>query len=184
MIYLNVPGLYNSGPAHWQTLWEVRLPDYFTRVQQDDWNVPSKSAWVSRLNDSINRVSQPMVLVAHSLGCLTVAHWLMEHNNNPWVEGALLVAPADVERSQKECFQSFCPVPLNRLPVPTTVVASTNDPYCEINRAARWAAYWGSRFVCVGEKGHINSDSRLQDWPEGRSLLTSHFPRVYNLKAG
>lgn len=184
MVYLNVPGLYNSGPSHWQTLWEQKFPDYFTRVNQDNWTVPSREDWVNRLNETIRSIAQPTVLVAHSLGCITVAHWLANNPQHPWIEGALLVAPADVEQSQKDCFRSFNPVPLKRFTIPTTVVASTNDPYCAIHRAARWAAYWGSRFVCIGEKGHINSDSRLADWQEGKQLLASHFPRMYNLKAG
>jgi uncharacterized protein len=170
MNYLNIPGLYNSGAFHWQTRWEELYPAQFARVQQHDWDRPEKEAWVSQLNKSINEIDEPTILIAHSLGCITAVHWTVTHYS-PFICGALLVAPADVESSTKEHFQSFTPVPTEKLDIPTIVVASMNDPYCAMQRAAKWAAYWGSRFVGVGNKGHINSQSNLDDWEEGLAIL-------------
>jgi predicted alpha/beta hydrolase family esterase len=170
MNFLNIPGLYNSGEAHWQTKWEKLNPEAFTRVQQDNWNTPVKNDWVQRLNQYVRTLETPTVLVAHSLGCITAVHWVAEHYC-PFVSGILLVAPADVETSSKECFKTFAPVPLGKIGIPTIVVASMNDPYCTMSRAAKWAAYWGARFVSVGNKGHINSDSNLGNWDDGFLLL-------------
>jgi predicted alpha/beta hydrolase family esterase len=64
-------------------------------------------------------------------------------------------------------------VPFVRLPFPTRVVASSNDPYASLAFARRCAQAWGSRFVEVGERGHINAESGLDDWPEGRAWLAS-----------
>jgi predicted alpha/beta hydrolase family esterase len=50
-------------------------------------------------------------------------------------------------------------------------VASMNDPYCAMQRAVTWAAYWGSRFISIGNRGHINSQSGLENWEEGWSIL-------------
>ena len=33
------------------------------------------------------------------------------------------------------------------------------------------AADWGSRVLEAGPRGHLNADSGLADWPEGRQLL-------------
>ena len=33
---LILPGLHNSGPSHWQSLWLEAHPEY-TRVVQEDW---------------------------------------------------------------------------------------------------------------------------------------------------
>lgn len=170
MNFLNIPGLFNSGESHWQTRWEKLYPDSIIRVNQDNWEQPYKEDWVQKLNQHIRQLDSPTILIAHSLGCITAVHWAVEHYC-PFVSGLLLVAPADVETSSKECFKSFAPVPLNKLGIPAIVVASMNDPYCAINRAAKWAAYWGARFVGVGNKGHINSNSNLHDWEEGLSLL-------------
>jgi len=177
MNYLNIPGLYNSGAEHWQTRWEELYPSRFARVNQDDWVLPVKNSWVEKLNDHIAELSSPTILVAHSLGCITVAHWASEYNS-PFVKGALLVAPADVESTSKEHFNTFAPVPLNCFSFPSTEIASTTDPYAAIHRSARWAAYWGSRFVCVGDRGHINSSSNLNEWEEGLSFLHSLKERI------
>ena len=34
------------------------------------------------------------------------------------------------------------------------------------------AADWGARFIDAGPGGHLNGESGLGDWPEGRKLLT------------
>jgi predicted alpha/beta hydrolase family esterase len=170
MRYLNIPGLYNSGNNHWQTRWEQVYPDRFTRVQQADWDVPNKEQWVDRLDKAVKEIDTPTILVAHSLGCITAVHWAVTHYS-PFIYGALLVAPADVENSDKAILKNFAPVPTEKLYLPTIMIASTNDPYCAMERAAKWAAYWGSRFVAIGNKGHINGDSDLHDWKEGQAVL-------------
>lgn len=170
MKFLNIPGLYNSGQAHWQTKWEQLYPSAFSRVLQHDWEAPVKQDWVAQLNAKVRELDMPTVLVAHSLGCITAVHWAAEHYC-PFITGILLVAPADVETSSKEYFKTFAPVPLGKIGIPSIVVASMNDPYCSIGRAAKWAAYWGARFVSLGHKGHINSNSNLGNWEEGLSLL-------------
>ena len=38
-IVLMVPGLWNSEPEHWQSLWEAEEPTW-RRVQQGDWDRP------------------------------------------------------------------------------------------------------------------------------------------------
>jgi predicted alpha/beta hydrolase family esterase len=170
MNFLNIPGLYNSGETHWQTKWEQLHPSTSSRVLQDNWHEPIKQDWVQRLNQHVRELESPTVLVAHSLGCITAVHWAAEHYC-PFISGILLVAPADVENSSKEYFKTFAPVPLAKIGLPAIVVASMNDPYCSIGQAAKWAAYWGARFVSVGNQGHINSNSNLGDWEEGLSLL-------------
>ena len=37
---LIIPGYANSGPQHWQTLWEEKHPEY-KRVHQKDWDHPT-----------------------------------------------------------------------------------------------------------------------------------------------
>ena len=62
-------------------------------------------------------------------------------------------------------------MPLRRLPFPSVLVASTDDPYVTEERARTFAEAWGSRFVSAGDVGHINSQSGLGDWPAGFALL-------------
>jgi predicted alpha/beta hydrolase family esterase len=169
---LILPGLYNSGPEHWQSRWEAAHPD-FRRVVQDDWERPRCADWVERLQAAVQS-SPGAVLVAHSAGCALVAHWAGAHaaRPGPLVRGALLVAPSDPEApGYPEGPTGFAPLPLTRLPFPTIVVASTNDEYVTLERARGFAEAWGSRFVSLGAAGHINSQSGLGDWPAGFALL-------------
>lgn len=168
---LIVPGWKGSGPQHWQSRWQARLPRA-TRVEQDDWESPTRSAWVAALSEAIENASRPPLLIAHSLGCITVAHLPLAIRQH--IAGALLVAPADVERDGAPAvLRDFAPVPTVPLPFPSIVVASTDDPYCSPARAQAFAANWGSDLVMAPDAGHLNEASGLGDWPEGLRLLTS-----------
>lgn len=169
---LMLPGWQNSEPEHWQSLWERAHPEY-ARVPQQEWERPVRDDWVGTLDFTIEALPEPPVIVAHSLGCIAVAHWAAKSSRVSLpVRGALLVAPPDLERPDAPVeLAGFAPIPLARLPFPSIVVASTNDPYCTITRAEQFANAWGSRFVNVGAKGHINTDAGFGPWPEGERLL-------------
>lgn len=170
---LTVPGLGGSGPSHWQTLWEQARPDT-VRVELGMWNTPHRNAWVTRLDEAIRRAQAPVVLAAHSLGCLAVAWWAqLSPQPYGWpVAGALLVAPADADRpgAQSE-LTAFAPTPRVPLPFPSIVVASSDDPWVSIPRAHSMAADWGSLFVEAGAQGHLNAASGIGWWREGQALL-------------
>lgn len=169
MNILLVPGLGNSGPDHWISHWERALPA--TRADLDDWDDPYPESWVANLDAAVAAAGDDVILVAHSLGCATVARWAKMARPN--VKAALLVAPADVDSDVHvpPPARRFGPMPTERLPFPSIVVASTNDPYADIERSEEFARAWGSRFVTAGALGHINADSALGTWPKGRALL-------------
>lgn len=171
MTILIIPGFGDSGPLHWQTLWENGHPEY-RRVVQYDWEHPDCAEWVETLNRSIHTSKNPTLLVAHSLGCAVVAHWVKNHGG-AGVHGALLVSPSDVDLLKHTTpeIRSFSPLPLLPFPFPSIVVASSNDLYLTLKRAQHFASCWGSRFVNIGRAGHINADSDLGDWAEGKALL-------------
>jgi len=62
-------------------------------------------------------------------------------------------------------------MPLVRIPFPSMVVSSTDDPYVTVDRAKVFATSWGSRLTLVERAGHLNSASGLGDWPAGYALL-------------
>jgi uncharacterized protein len=166
---LTVPGLYDSGPEHWQSHWERQLPDCH-RVGQNEWDSPRRSDWVANLEAAFDHGKPPFYLAAHSLGCIAIAYWAQTSRRH--IAGALMVAPADTERKDFPTGPSgFQPLPTRRLPFPTILVASEDDPWLTMERAAAIARNWGSRLVKIGEAGHINSESRLGDWQQGKKLL-------------
>jgi predicted alpha/beta hydrolase family esterase len=171
--FLSVPGLAGSGPTHWQTIWEKQYPGSFRRAEQENWDWPVMEVWVDKLNEYIQNSEKSVILVAHSLGCITVAHWANKYSS-PKVSGALLVAPADADLSKRLSFvEGFAPIPLKKLQFKSVVVASTNDIYASIDRSKAFAEFWGSEFVNVGKKGHINAVSGLEDWSAGKDLLSN-----------
>ncbi|MES2152245.1 MAG: alpha/beta hydrolase [Pseudomonadota bacterium] len=167
---LTLAGLWNSGPQHWQTHWERKYPEW-TRAPHRDWNNPECGEWVAELDAAIGACKGAPVLAAHSLACVAVAQWA--RSGSPLkVAGALLVAPSDVEgASYPPEARGFGPMPMQALPFPSIVVASSDDPYVSLERARAFAAAWGSRLVEIGAAGHINGDSGYGAWPEGERLL-------------
>lgn len=168
MRFIIVPGWRDSGPGHWQSLWADRLDDA-VRVQQDDWITPSRPAWVASLARTILLQQEPVVIVAHSLGCIATAH--LPAQVAARIHGALLVAPADPER--RAILSDFAPVPYQKLPYRSVLVASSNDPYCPVRLAGAYARAWGSEFVRIQDGGHINIESGHGEWPLGAALLQS-----------
>ncbi len=174
---LIVPGWSGSDSDHWQTRWERSLKTA-RRVQQKDWHNPNRDQWVGTLISTIAKAQGdlPLVLVAHSLGVATVVHAAAELPPGS-IAGAFLVAPADVDHAQNwpvtqglsfnGCECGFAPLPMARLPFFTALVASTNDPYCSIERAHLFANTWGSALIPAGDVGHINVASGHGPWPEG-----------------
>ncbi|OOG54334.1 alpha/beta hydrolase [Polaromonas sp. C04] len=163
-----VPGWRDSGPSHWQSLWANRLPGA-ERVRQDDWITPARSAWVASIANTILAQPGPVLIAAHSLGCIATTHLPPEAAAR--IQGALLVAPADPER--RAVLADFAPVPYRLLPYRSVLVASGNDPYCPIRLAGAYARAWGSDFVRLPAAGHINVESGHGEWPLGLALLHS-----------
>ena len=171
--YINVPGLGGSGEHHWQTFWEHAYPQIH-RVEQADWDHPICSIWVNKLQLTTETWSdKPVVLIAHSLGCATLLHAVTQRKLKG-VAGAFLVAMPDVEREDfpTECI-GFKPMPRVTLPFPTVMVASENDPYISAAGLKKWADVLGSKFVSVGQRGHIGTAAQLAYWEEGQQLLRS-----------
>jgi predicted alpha/beta hydrolase family esterase len=167
---LIVAGLWNSGPQHWQTHWEAKYSKW-ERVAHRDWQSPDRDEWVAELDAAIAACNGRPILVAHSLGCMLVAQWALSasHLN---VAGAFLVAPSDVDAPSYPIDPgAFRPVPMARLPFPSVVVASTDDPYASIERTRAFAKAWGSQLTEIGNAGHVNADTGYGEWPEGERML-------------
>jgi predicted alpha/beta hydrolase family esterase len=172
---LMVPGWNGSGPDHWQSRWERNLKTA-RRVEQDNWERPDKDRWVGNIIRAVATSSRPAVLVAHSLGAHAVAH-AAEKLPQGAVSGAFLVAPPDLDKPETfpaELGQSwpehgfgFGRSPTRRLSFPSLLLASTDDPFCCVERARELAAAWGSGLIEIGPAGHVNAASGHGPWPDG-----------------
>jgi uncharacterized protein len=190
MHHLILPGWQDSGVLHWQSLWETQLSAQ--RVEQHDWMHPLRGDWITRLEDHVLSINEhyaqqirraeaqndhkndkkDIILIAHSLGCHLTAAWAALSKQTHRIKGALLVAPPDCVREQfPQEMKSWRPPVLQQLPFPSICVISSNDPFCGLQPGKDMAAAWGSSLVELGDKGHINAESGIGDWPQGLDLV-------------
>ena len=184
-----VPGIGGSGPEHWQSRWEAELPDV-RRIEPASWDHPELDDWVAAIDRAVAASAAPPVLIAHSLGCLAVAHWASRvsahepdsradaasaprtSTTSPVVAGAFLVAPPDIAGPEfPQDAPSFAVAAPGPLPVTAVVVGSSDDPYCAADRAVELASAWGVPHVDIGAHGHVNVASGFGEWREGRRLF-------------
>ena len=183
---LVLPGWQNSGPLHWQSLWEAQHG--YRRVEQHDWMRPLRGDWIARLEEVVleqvpstdGGAAPGIVLVAHSLGCHLAAAWAAHSQHRDLVQAALLVAPPDLDRSDvpPQLF-NWRPVQRQHLPFAALLVHSEDDPFSSTEASLRLAADWAVPDWPLGQRGHVNAESGLGDWPEGLlrlQQLTAHLP--------
>lgn len=176
-----VPGLRDHVAEHWQTLLAAKLAAAGREVH----TVPplteekfSRAARVAVLNHVVSKVSGPVLLIAHSAGVITVAHWATEHRTDQ-IRGALLATPPDLDQPMHEPHPSpevlrengWLPVPRQPLPFPSIVAASTDDPLADLDRVISLAGDWRSRLVRLGAVGHLNPASGYGEWPQAEGFL-------------
>lgn len=177
---LIVPGLRDHVPEHWQTLLEDKLAKAGQRVR----SVPplehdklSCAARVAALQQVVSEIDGSIILVAHSAGCMIVIQWARQHQRE--IKGALLAAPADLESPMPAGYPAtdaiaangWLPIPRARLPFPSIVAASRNDPLGPLERVLDLAEAWGSRVVDVGAVGHLNPAAGFGEWAEAEALI-------------
>ncbi len=170
--FLIHPGWGNSGKEHWQSYWERNLGSQAERIRQHDWFYPQPDDWEATALEAIASQTEPVVIVAHSLGCVVTAK-LLSQPLAP-VAAAILVAPADIERpGAPQELVGFAPISLAPLTAPSLVIASSSDPFCSSNRSEDFARAWGADYWNLGDAGHINFDAGFGPWTEGWEYVTN-----------
>jgi predicted alpha/beta hydrolase family esterase len=176
---LIVPGLRDHVDAHWQTLLAAKLPRVRTVPPMGRENLDCV-ARVEAIDRELMAIAGPVVIVAHSGGVIMLAHWAAWPNRTrKLIRGALLATPPDFETPMPEgyptidmlCASGWLPVPRQRLPFPSIVAASRNDPLARFERVQQLARDWGSRFVDLGEVGHLNPASGYGAWPRAEEFI-------------
>lgn len=175
---LIVPGLRDAVPGHWQSLLAQRLPDAHSVPAMGRLDLDCQ-ARVRAIEQAVSGIEGPVQLVAHSGGCIMVAHWARVSSQCHRVHSALLATPPDFETPMPPGYPSldelgragWLPVPRQRLPFRSLVAASRNDPLGSLGRISDLAAVWGSEWLDLGEVGHLNPASGFGDWPLVLTLL-------------
>jgi predicted alpha/beta hydrolase family esterase len=172
-----VPGLRGHVEDHWQTRLAASLPGARTvpPLGRSDAGLQVR---LTLLDQVVQDVAGPVVLVAHSAGVLTAVHWAARYNPTQ-VVGALLATPPVLAAELPPEYPSLAelrasgwlPIPRSPLPFPSIVAASSDDPLGNPVRLRSLAASWGSRVHDLGAVGHLNPASGFGDWPEAVELI-------------
>lgn len=126
--------------------------------------VPERISWTRVLDETIRHTTPPIVVLAHSIGCLATVFAV----SSAPVAAIVLVAPADAERADAPgALHTFTPIPKEPLKIPALVVASDSDPYCTLDRARDFAGAWKADFEIVADGGHLNAEAGFGPWPDG-----------------
>jgi uncharacterized protein len=173
---LIVPGLRDQVAEHWQTLLCARRPGARSVPPMGRENLDC-AARIRAIEREAQAIEGPLIIVAHSAGCLMLAHWALRTKRK--VRGALLATPPDFERPMPAGYPTmealkiggWLPVPRARLPFASVVALSHNDPLCSITRATELALDWNSRLVDLGLVGHLNPASGFGEWPQAEHLI-------------
>lgn len=175
---LILPGLGGGGPGYWYERWGKKLSTA-KRVEQKDWDNPDFDDWLSRIQSAVEQASQPVVLIAHSLGVIAAIHAAKNFPHQK-VAGGYFVAPPNIEKisTLMPAVKPFGNVPTDPLNFPSIVVASQNDPHCDFKSAEDMSFAWGSKFEDAGESGHINDKSGQGPWPEGLLSFAGFMARL------
>lgn len=176
---LIVPGLRDHVDEHWQTLLAAKLSRVRVVPPMGRTNLDC-TARVDAINRELMAISGPVVIVAHSGGVIMLAHWVASlTRTRKAIRGALLATPPDFEQPMPEGYPTmgalaaagWLPVPRRPLPFPSIVAASRNDPLGRFERVEQLARDWGSRFVDLGEVGHLNPASGFGEWPQAAEFI-------------
>lgn len=175
---LIVPGLRDHVEAHWQTLLAAQLPQVRTvpPMGREDLDCSKR---LQAIEAAMAAIAGPVVLVAHSGGCVMVAHWAHTSAHAHRVVGALLATPPDFERPMPEGYPTLAdlqasgwlPVPRQPLPFRSLVATSDNDPLATRERVLELARDWGSETLDLGAVGHLNPASGYGPWPMAKALI-------------
>jgi len=169
---LVIPGLHDSGPAHWQSWLQGHFSRQAVRVEQDDWTSADLARWSQCVEMTLARhPGSRWVAVAHSFGCLALLRFLAQGGDG--VQSALLVAPADPAK-----FGAAGKLPQSQLAIPSVLVASETDPWMKFESACAWARVWGSQLVGLGDAGHINTEAGFGPLPQAKTLVEQMIQRL------
>ncbi|MFP8968190.1 RBBP9/YdeN family alpha/beta hydrolase [Pokkaliibacter sp. CJK22405] len=185
MHYLILPGYRGSGPHHWQSHWQERLASQphttVSRLEVEDWDQPTPQHWLAQFEMALSAVSGPVIVIAHSLGCILLNHALRQISlrNREKLQGALLVAPSDVERDNApRPLKAFAPIRPEPLPFPTLVISADND-YAATPERCQWLVrQWQAEHVLIPSAGHINTHAGYRKWNTGLGYLAALNERV------
>ncbi|MGB3070289.1 MAG: alpha/beta hydrolase [Ottowia sp.] len=173
---LLIPGLRDEAPGHWQAILAGQWPGAVSLPALGRRNI-DLAARLVQIEDAVQAIKGPVVLVAHSGGVIATVHWAQR--TRAAIHGALLATPPlfagplgsefpDLAEFQRS---GWMPIPRSPLPFRSIVAASRNDPLGSYEGVSELARDWGACLIDLGESGHLNPASGFGPWPAALELV-------------
>ena len=160
-------GWGGSDYPHWQSWLAGEIAKNYGTVsflEFSDFESPSFSVWKQELLTHLKEF-KPDIVICHSLANTLWFH-LCNTNAIQKVQKLYLVAPPSIKCEIPELGNFFpLDMPKNPHAKETLLVASTNDPYMNIDEAKELQKSLGVEMVVLENAGHINADSGYGEWP-------------------
>lgn len=165
--------------------YEVVVPDL------PDSSHPDLSAWLKALEPYATKLNGQSIIVAHSLGAPTAAHFILRHRLN--IGRLLFVAPTFIDMDWDDFEQrfdwpsapgikaisteSFDEAALLKSVGQLTVIASDDDPYIPYERLQKYiqSKLPSAAFIGLLGHGHFSDETDIKELPEAINILADDF---------
>ena len=164
---LIVPRRGGAREGDWSSRWRAKLSTARFAGPPD----PAESdpgIWAKAIAAAAAEAARPILFVGHGEGAAAIVHSAPTLSSAD-IGGAFLVAPPDSVSLER--LGGGWTVSRRRLPWPSVVVASQNDPDGAFGAISALAAEWGAELIDAGLAGRIDEASGHGPWPEGLMRL-------------
>lgn len=156
---------------HWQSRWQQKLSTA-RLVMPHAQHAPERARWIEAVSAAANAAERPLIMVGHGHGIFAAIAALPFIRQR--VAGGFFAAPHDLDAGRGDAEQATVSSPHGwpetlraRLPFPSMLVASRNDPASSFAASEKLADDLGSLLLDAGEAGHIDAEAGYGPWPEG-----------------
>lgn len=141
--------------------------------------LPEVDAWVRCLEQAAGKVDDSVYFVGHSLGCITIAHFLQQLPEGIEAGGCVFVAGFS-GNIQNPATRNFYEKPLaaervRRHSGPVTAIFSEDDPRVPLARASEFARQLEAKEVLLNGFGHFVGSRGVTRLPVALEALRELF---------
>ncbi len=163
---------------HWFPWLKKQLQDAGFHVQvpaMPDTEHPKRDAWVGKLREIVGAPDQDTYFVGHSLGCITIAHYLEQLPPNAKVGGCVFVAGFGGGLKYHELTPFYAPLPdfvkVKRHTRNFVTIFSTNDDVVPLEIGKKFQQQLGAQLIVEENKGHFCKDEGVTELPSVRDAV-------------
>ena len=142
-----------------------------------DADVPEFDLWQQALDMQMSNLNEHSIVIAHSLGCLAVAHYLSQHLNHQKIEALICVAGFKSVTPHKPELNSFIQQAtlqsrvLHRQIAHRIVLFSNNDPVVPPPLALQFGHFMNAQLLEVKQAGHFTQQDSFSEFALLQQIL-------------